>query len=229
MIKLQHLITNSAWERPLKMVLQSSKKLESFLNAEIKSGKTVFPPKEDIFNALNSVSPKDINIVILGQDPYHGQGQAHGLAFSVNKGIKIPPSLRNIYKELYNDLGIIPPKHGFLKRWSKEGVLLLNAALTVESGCAGSHQKIGWDIITDAVIKHINTLEQPIVFMLWGAAAEKKETLFNNPNHLILKAPHPSPLSAHRGFIGCKHFSKANLFVKKHHKKCVNWDLNTDI
>ncbi len=199
------------------------KQLTSFLDTEKAAEKIIFPSEEQYFHALNLTPPDKIRAVILGQDPYHGDGQAHGLAFSVNNNIRIPPSLRNIYKELQSDIGIAPAQHGCLDGWAKQGVLLLNTVLTVERGLAASHQGHGWEAFTDAIIGHINALNQPIVFMLWGSHAQKKSALLNNPNHLILKAPHPSPLSAHRGFFGCKHFSQANAFLHEHGGSEIDW------
>ena len=163
--------------------------------------------------------------VILGQDPYHNAGQAHGLSFSVQPGTDIPPSLVNIYKELHDDLGCFIPNNGYLKKWADEGVLLLNAVLTVRAHQANSHKDIGWEEFTDAAIRAVNTQDRPIVFMLWGAPAGRKAALLNNPKHLILKAPHPSPLSAYRGFFGCRHFSKANDFLQKNGVEPVDWQI----
>jgi uracil-DNA glycosylase len=176
---------------------------------------SVFPPKQLVFNAFNVCPLQKIKVVILGQDPYHERGQAHGLAFSVPEGVKIPPSLRNIYKEIQQDLGIIAPSSGNLERWAKQGVLLLNATLTVREGQAGSHQGKGWETFTDAVIRLISERADRVVFMLWGAYAQQKKSLIDASKHLILTTSHPSPLSAHRGFLGCKHFSKANDFLQK--------------
>ncbi|MCR5608410.1 MAG: uracil-DNA glycosylase [Lachnospiraceae bacterium] len=185
------------------------KKLEVFVKDQY-SKTTVFPAYENIFNAYRYTKPKDIKAVILGQDPYHNVGQAHGLAFSVNKGVALPPSLVNIYKELEDDLGIKTPDHGFLEKWAMQGVMLLNTVLTVRAHEANSHKGMGWETFTDNTIKYINELDQPIVFLLWGSPAQQKAKFLNNKNHLVLKAPHPSPLSAYRGFFGCKHFSMTN-------------------
>ena len=180
----------------------------------------------DIFNALKFTSYSDCKIVILGQDPYHGEGQAHGLSFSVKPGIKTPPSLVNIYKELSSDIkGFYIPNNGYLTKWAKQGVLLLNASLTVVAGNANSHSKIGWQIFTDNIIKILNEREDPVVFLLWGNNAKKKEKYITNPKHLVLKAAHPSPLSAHNGFFGCRHFSKANEFLEKNGVKPVDWQI----
>ena len=218
---------NNAWDTPLSDELRKDYMydLRSFLDARYHSDTAIFPDKDHLFRAFDLTAPQDIRVVILGQDPYHGAGQAHGLCFSVQRDVKIPPSLRNIYKELHSDLGIAPASHGCLEEWAKQGVFLLNSVLSVEQGKAGSHQGHGWEDFTDAVIAHINTLDQPIVFMLWGAPAQKKATLLDNANHLILKAPHPSPLSAHRGFLGCKHFSQVNDFLKKNNIDTVDWAL----
>lgn len=186
--------------------------LAGFIVGEESRGKAIYPPIENRFRALELTKPDDVRMVILGQDPYHSAGQAHGLAFSVPHGVVIPPSLRNIYKELARDLGIVTPNHGNLEPWARQGVLLLNTVLTVEGGKAGSHQGLGWEEITDAVLSHLGQQERPIVFMLWGAHAQKKRSLVAS-QHLILEAPHPSPLSAHRGFLGCGHFGKANAFL----------------
>jgi uracil-DNA glycosylase len=217
----------NSWAGILKSELSSPymQQLQHFLHAETRAGKTIFPQPNEYFRSLNLTPPENVKIVILGQDPYHGDGQAHGLAFSVHKGQRPPPSLRNIYKELENDLGITPPQHGFLENWAKQGILLLNTVLTVEKGQATSHQKKGWEQFTDAIITHINERDQPIIFMLWGSHAQKKEALLHNPQHLILKAPHPSPLSAHRGFLGCGHFSKANTFLKEKECEEIDWSL----
>ena len=166
-----------------------------------------------------------MKVVILGQDPYHGDGQAHGLCFSVKPDVKVPPSLVNIYKEIEADLGIPRPHHGFLEHWAKQGVLLLNSVLTVERGLAASHQGRGWEKFTDKVIETVNGLDHPVVFMLWGSYAQKKASFVDTTKHLVLKAPHPSPFSAHRGFLGCGHFSKANAFLEKNGRTPVDWSL----
>lgn len=201
------------------------KNLRKFLAAEMKAGKTVFPEGKNIFNALNSTPLSQVKVVILGQDPYHGAGQAHGLCFSVQKGVPPPPSLENIFKELKEDLGFIPPKHGELTKWAEQGVLLLNTCLTVEKGRPLSHQSRGWENFTDKIIQSLNAQERPLVFLLWGSPAQRKEVLINNPKHLILKAPHPSPLSSYRGFFGCKHFSKTNEFLKSTGQDIIDWNL----
>ena len=185
----------------------------------------VFPPANDIFNAFHLTPLKDVKVVILGQDPYHGEGQAHGLCFSVQPGTDIPPSLVNIYKELHDDLGCYIPNNGYLVKWAKQGVLLLNTVLTVRAHQPNSHKGIGWEEFTDAAIRVLNNQDRPIVFMLWGAPARKKKAMLTNPNHLILEAPHPSPLSAYRGFFGCHHFSQANEFLEFHKIKPIDWQI----
>lgn len=183
----------------------------------------IFPNMYDIFNALKYTSYSDVKAVIIGQDPYHGAGQAHGLCFSVQKGVAVPPSLQNIYKEIYEDLGIPPANHGYLKKWADSGVLMMNAVLTVREGQANSHKGKGWEIFTDRVIELLNEREKPIVFLLWGGNAKQKMRLITNPNHLILQAAHPSPLSAFNGFFGCRHFSKANEFLVNHGMEPIDW------
>ena len=187
--------------------------------------KNIFPERDDIFNAFHLTPLNEVKVVILGQDPYHNVGQAHGLSFSVKPGTDIPPSLMNIYKELHDDLGCYIPNNGYLLKWAKQGVLLLNAVLTVRAHQANSHKDIGWEEFTDAAIKAVNEQDRPVVFMLWGAPAGKKAALLNNPNHLILKAPHPSPLSAYRGFFGCRHFSQANEFLEEHGSTPIDWQI----
>lgn len=197
--------------------------LKNFLTEEIKAGKTIYPHPKNIFSALNTTLLSNVKVVIIGQDPYHGQGQAHGLSFSVPEGIKTPPSLVNIFKEIQSEFGGEIPKSGNLTRWAKQGVLLLNATLTVEAGNAGSHQNKGWETFTDQVIKTVSTECEHVVFLLWGAFAQKKSALIESTKHCVLKAPHPSPLSAHRGFLGCGHFEKANQYLFEHGKTVVNW------
>ena len=199
--------------------------LRNFLTNEYKT-KTIYPDKYDIFNALHFTSYKDIKVVILGQDPYHGPGQAHGLSFSVNPGIKIPPSLLNIYKELNSDLGCYIPNNGYLKKWADQGVLLLNTSLTVRAGEANSHKSIGWEIFTDRIISLVNEKEDPVVFLLWGNNAIKKKNLITNKRHLILTSAHPSPLSASRGFFGSKPFSKINNFLISVNKEPIDWQID---
>lgn len=186
----------------------------------------IFPNMYDIFNALKYTSYSDVKAVIIGQDPYHGQGQAHGLCFSVQKGVAVPPSLQNIYKEIYSDLGIPPANHGYLKKWADNGVLMMNAVLTVREGQANSHKGKGWEIFTDRVIELLNEREKPIVFLLWGGNAKQKMRLITNPNHLILQAAHPSPLSAFNGFFGCRHFSKTNEFLVNHGMEPIDWRID---
>lgn len=184
-----------------------------------------FPPPELVFNALRSTAYGDVRAVILGQDPYHNDGQAHGLCFSVKRGVDIPPSLQNIYKEIHADLGLPIPSHGELTDWTGQGVLLLNTILSVRAHAPMSHADLGWQRFTDAVIARLNRREEPIVFLLWGSPARAKKALITNPHHLILEAPHPSPLSAHRGFFGCKHFSKCNAFLREHGLCEINWQI----
>jgi len=188
--------------------------------------KVIFPAKENIFNALKITSYKNTKVVIVGQDPYHGINEAHGLSFSVQKGIKIPPSLQNIYKELKDDLDISPASKGDLTKWAKEGVLMLNAVLTVEKDKAASHRKLGWELLTDYIIKVLNQKEEPVVFILWGNFAKEKARYITNPNHLIITSPHPSPFSANSGFFGSKPFSKTNDFLKSKGLQEIDWDLN---
>lgn len=197
-------------------------KLREFLIREYRS-RTVYPDMHDIFNALKASSYEDTRVVILGQDPYHGRGQAHGMCFSVRKGVQIPPSLLNIYKEIREEYGYPIPSHGYLLDWAKQGVLLLNATLTVREGSPMSHKGQGWEELTDQIIRILSRREKPMVFMLWGSHAGKKEELIEGKQHLILKCPHPSPLSASRGFFGCGHFKKANEFLKENGMKEIDW------
>lgn len=201
------------------------KQLKAFLLAEKQQGKVIYPASKNIFNAFNSTPLDQVKVVILGQDPYHGPNQAHGLCFSVQPGIPAPPSLQNMFKELHRDLGVAIPPHGCLQAWANQGVLLLNATLTVEQARAGSHQGRGWEIFTDKAIQLVNEQCQGVVFLLWGSYAQKKAAFIDPRKHLILKAPHPSPLSAHRGFIGCGHFSKANQYLQQINKAPINWQL----
>ena len=189
----------------------------------------VYPPSEDIFNAMHLTPLSKVKCVILGQDPYHEPGQAHGLCFSVKPDIKIPPSLENIYKELHDDVGFEIPNHGYLEEWAKQGVLLLNTVLTVRAHKAFSHRGKGWEQFTDAIIRTVNEIDRPVVFLLWGKPAQEKKALLNNPKHLILEAPHPSPLSAYRGFFGCRHFSKANEFLVRNGETPVDWTLPREV
>lgn len=199
-------------------------KLREFLKKEYQT-KTIYPNMYDIFNALHYTAYKDVKVVILGQDPYHGPNQAHGLSFSVKPGVKTPPSLVNIYKELNTDLGCYIPNNGYLKKWTDEGILLLNTSLTVRAGLANSHRGMGWEILTDKIIEILNRREDPIVFILWGNNAISKEKLITNKKHLIIKSPHPSPLSASRGFFGSKPFSKTNNFLKSIGKTPIDWQI----
>ena len=185
----------------------------------------VYPDMYDIFNALKSVSYEDCKVVILGQDPYHGKGQAHGYAFSVKKGVRTPPSLLNIYKEMHEDIGTYIPDNGYLKKWADQGVLLLNTSLTVRAGEPNSHEKLGWEILTDRIIKLLNDRQKPIVFILWGRNAQSKEPFITNPKHLIIKSPHPSPFSASRGFFGSKPFSRTNNFLKSVGQEPIDWQI----
>ncbi len=194
--------------------------------AERDAGKVIYPPQDQVFDALKMTPLDTIKVVILGQDPYHGPNQAHGLSFSVQPGVKTPPSLKNIYKELAADIqGFRVPDHGYLMPWAEQGVLLLNTVLTVEQGKAHSHAKYGWETFTDAVIDAVNTTCRGVVVMLWGSHAQKKGSALDRTRHLVLEAPHPSPLSAHRGFLGCGHFSQANQYLQANGQKIVNWQL----
>jgi uracil-DNA glycosylase len=198
--------------------------LQKFVAAERKSV-TVFPKNEDVFKALHLTPYKDVKVVILGQDPYHGDGQAHGLSFSVHEGIPLPPSLQNIFKELKNDLGIEPHSSGDLSQWAKQGVLLLNAVLTVRAHQAASHQGKGWEQFTDAILRAVNDKPEHVVFILWGGFARKKKALIDTTKHTVIESSHPSPLSAHNGFFGSKPFSRANKALVEHKQKGVNWEL----
>lgn len=199
-------------------------KLREFLAEEYKT-KTIYPDKNNIFNALKLTPYEEVKVVILGQDPYHGPGQAHGLSFSVQPGIQTPPSLQNMYKELRDDLNCFIPNNGYLVPWAKQGVLLLNTVLTVEGGKANSHRKKGWETFTDEVIRKLNERDKPIIFLLWGNNAKEKMSLITNPKHFILTSVHPSPLSATRGFMGCKHFSKTNEILKDLGEKEIDWQI----
>lgn len=201
------------------------KELFTKVTAEYNSGQPVYPPGNEIYSAFNLTPLSKVKCVILGQDPYHEPNQAHGLSFSVKPGVKVPPSLVNIYKELESDLGCYIPNNGYLVKWAEQGVLLLNTVLTVRAHQANSHRGFGWEKFTDAAIKSLNEQDRPIVFMLWGKPAQSKMALLNNPNHLILTAPHPSPLSAYRGFFGCKHFSQCNEFLKAHGETPIDWQI----
>ncbi|MEO7169973.1 MAG: uracil-DNA glycosylase [Pseudomonadota bacterium] len=220
-----------SWLEPLRPEFDSPymAALKTYLVAEKAAGRRIFPKGNEWFRALDLTALEDVRVVILGQDPYHGEGQAHGLCFSVQPGVRPPPSLVNMYKEMASDLGIQPARHGFLEHWAKQGVLLLNSVLTVQMGMAASHRDRGWEKFTDAVIRLVNAKPEPVVFMLWGSYAQKKAAFVDSVDrggrHLVLKAAHPSPLSAHNGFFGCRHFSKANAFLESHGQKPIDWAL----
>jgi len=215
-----------SWKLALNDELNSEyfRKLKSFLNEEKKKYE-IFPPEDKIFSAFEYTSFDDVKVVIIGQDPYHEKGQAHGLCFSVSEGIKAPPSLVNIFKEIKNDLGIEIPNIVNLEKWAQQGVLLINATLTVRAKQAGSHQQKGWEIFTDSVIKKLSENRKDLVFLLWGNYAKAKQKLIDENNHYVLTAAHPSPLSAYKGFFGCKHFSKTNEILKQHGKREIDWSL----
>ena len=201
-------------------------RLMARVESEREAGKVIYPPQQDVFNALKYTPLESVKVVILGQDPYHGPDQAHGLCFSVLPGVKTPPSLINIYKELAADIdGFVIPEHGTLTSWAEQGVLLLNTVLTVEQGKAHSHAKWGWETFTDAVINAVNRHQQGVVFLLWGSHAQKKGKHIDTSKHHVLSAPHPSPLSAHRGFLGCKHFSQTNQLLSSQNKSPINWQV----
>lgn len=200
-------------------------KIKDFLRQQVQEGRVIYPRGSEVFNALNLTPYSKVKVVILGQDPYHGPGQAHGLCFSVRDGVPFPPSLKNIFKELKDDIGTPIPKSGNLTRWAEQGVLLLNTVLTVEQGKAASHKGIGWEIFTDAVIKKLNQRRDPVIFLLWGAFAQNKAAMISSPPHVIFKTVHPSPLSAHNGWFGCKHFSKTNEALKRMGKEPIDWNL----
>lgn len=200
-------------------------KLRQFLVDEKSQGKIIYPAGKNWFSAFNNTPFDQVKVVVLGQDPYHGPGQAHGLCFSVLPGVATPPSLRNIYQELHSDLGLIEPDHGCLTPWAQQGVLLLNATLTVEQGKAGAHQGRGWERFTDRAVQELNSQREGLVFLLWGSYAQKKGAIIDTERHLVLKAPHPSPLSAYRGFLGCKHFSKTNEYLKARGLTPIDWEL----
>lgn len=187
--------------------------------------KQIFPPPDEMFNAFHFTPLKEVKVVILGQDPYHNDGQAHGLCFSVKRGVEPPPSLVNIYQELADDCGCYIPNNGYLEKWAKQGVLMLNTVLTVRAHQANSHRGIGWEQFTDAAIRILNEQDRPIVYLLWGRPAQTKQSMLTNPRHLILKAPHPSPLSAYRGFFGCKHFSQTNAFLRENGLTPIDWQI----
>ncbi|MBR1758764.1 MAG: uracil-DNA glycosylase [Lachnospiraceae bacterium] len=214
------------WLIPLQSEFKKDyyKELYRFVDQEYKTH-TIYPKAEDIFTALHLTPLHDVKVVILGQDPYHGPGQAHGLCFSVQPQVEIPPSLQNIYQELHDDLGCKIPNNGYLVKWAKQGVLLLNTVLTVRAHDANSHKGHGWENFTDAIIQAVDAEDRPIVFLLWGTPAGRKAEMLHNPKHLILKAPHPSPLSAYRGFFGCKHFSQCNDFLIRHGETLIDWQI----
>ena len=205
------------------------RELGDFLRREKLAGKVIYPPGPLIFSALDSTPLEQVRVVILGQDPYHGPGQAHGLCFSVQPGVATPPSLQNIYKELKRDLNLEIPRHGNLQHWANQGVLMLNTSLTVEQGLAGSHAKMGWQRLTDRIIDVVSEQCSNVVFMLWGAHAQGKAKLIDPTRHLLLKSVHPSPLSAHRGFIGNGHFSRANQFLRQHGMEPIDWQLPAEV
>ena len=214
------------WVKPLSVEFRKPyyRDLYNFVRDEY-SKTVIYPPADDIFNAFHFTPLKDVKVLLLGQDPYHNVNQAHGFSFSVLPGNDIPPSLVNIYKELHDDLGCYIPNNGYLKKWADQGVLLLNTVLTVRAHQANSHQGHGWEQFTDAVIQAVNAQDRPIVYFLWGSPARRKKSMLTNPKHLILEAPHPSPLSAYRGFFGCKHFSKANEFLKANGVEPIDWQI----
>lgn len=214
------------WQKALENEFRQEyyKKLYEKVKEEYNT-RQIFPPSKDIFNALHYTPLNEVKVVILGQDPYHGDGQAHGLCFSVQPGIDAPPSLVNIYKELQDDLGCYIPNNGYLVKWANQGVLMLNTVLTVRAHDANSHRGIGWEQFTDAIIRRLDEEDRPIVFLLWGSPAQKKKVMLHNPNHLVLEAPHPSPLSAYRGFFGCKHFSQTNDFLQKNGLEPIDWQI----
>lgn len=221
MVKLEN-----KWDDLLKDEFEKDyyKKIREFLKYEY-SHYRVYPDMNDIFNSLKYADYDNIKVVIIGQDPYHEEGQAHGLSFSVKPGIEIPPSLVNIYKELHDDLGCYIPNNGYLVKWAKQGVLLLNNVLTVRAHLANSHKNCGWETFTDEIIRQLNEREKPVVFLMWGSCAKQKEALITNPNHYILKTVHPSPLSAYRGFFGCKHFSKTNKIIVENGEEPIDWQI----
>lgn len=218
---------DSSWKQHLHLEFETERmqKLNKFLSAEYKAGKTIYPLGDDYFAAMNLTPFDKVKVVIVGQDPYHGPGQAHGLCFSVQDGVRFPPSLRNIFKELHDDVGATIPQGGSLTKWAQEGVLLLNAVLTVEDGKAAAHQGKGWEEFTDKIIHVLNEEKENLVFILWGSYAQKKASFVDRQKHLVLDAVHPSPLSAHRGFFGTKPFSKTNAYLKSKGIGEINWNL----
>ncbi len=223
----QTIALEDSWKAALASEFSSPymQQLKAFLQAQKQAGKHIFPKGSEYFRALDLTPLADVKVVILGQDPYHGLGQAHGLCFSVRPGVRIPPSLVNIYKEMESDLGIERARHGFLEHWAKQGVLLLNSVLTVEESQAASHQGKGWEQFTDAVIRRVNEECQNVVFILWGSYAQRKAAFVDTSRNLVLKAPHPSPLSAHNGFFGSKPFSKTNAYLQSHGRTPIDWTL----
>jgi uracil-DNA glycosylase len=219
----QHILTS--WKEALAFEKQQPyfSEILNLIDSERINGKVIFPEKNKIFQCFKITELSAVKIVILGQDPYHGLGQAHGLCFSVPKGVPFPPSLRNIFTELKNDIGAPIPQSGDLTKWGEQGILLLNTSLTVEEGKAGSHSAIGWAKFTDKVIEAVNTYQKNVIFLLWGSHARSKKELIDTDKHIVLEAPHPSPLSAHRGFFGCQHFSKTNQILKSQGKTVINW------
>ena len=220
---------NDSWKIPLQAEFDAPYMavLKEFLVAERAKGKRIFPKGSEWFHALDATPLENVRVVILGQDPYHGEGQAHGLCFSVKHGVRPPPSLVNIYKEMESDLGLPPPAHGNLEAWARQGVLLLNSVLTVEAGLAASHQGKGWERFTDAVVRQVNDLERQVVFILWGSYAQKKAAFVDRTRHLVLASAHPSPLSAHNGFFGSRPFSKTNEFLIAKGQEPIDWNLRT--
>jgi uracil-DNA glycosylase len=217
----------SSWKARVGDYLQRPEMLalSEFLRSELRSGKVIYPPPKRIFAALNTTPFDQVKVVVLGQDPYHGPNQAHGLCFSVMPGVRVPPSLENIFAEIERDVHIPRPDHGCLLPWARQGVLLLNATLTVQAHQAGSHQGKGWEGFTDAVVDHLNREREGLVFLLWGSPAQSKGKLIDTRRHLVLKAPHPSPLSAYRGFVGCAHFSRTNAYLREHGQAEIDWRL----
>lgn len=215
------------WDQKLEVIWKSEgfKKFMSIVENEYNT-KVIYPERHNLFNALKLTPYKDVKVVIMGQDPYHGDGEAHGLSFSVQEGIKLPPSLKNIYKEIYDDLGVVEPNSGDLTKWAKRGVLLLNSSLTVVKDSPNSHKDLGWYRFTDYIIKVLNAKEDPVVFILWGNFAKSKSAFITNPKHLVLTSAHPSPFSARNGFFGSRPFSKTNEFLKKNNILPIEWDLN---
>ena len=226
--ELSEIGLEASWRKRLQVDFDAEYMLElrDFLREQKLLGKTVYPSKDEIFAALNATPFDAVKIVILGQDPYHGPGQAHGLCFSVRQNVPIPPSLRNIYKELAADINFLPPKHGCLNEWAQQGVLLLNSVLTVEGSLAASHKDKGWEKFTDSIVSHLNDKAENIVFILWGNYAQKKGAMIDRARHLVLESPHPSPLSASRGFYGNHHFSKSNEYLRAHDVAAIDWQLS---